>query len=167
MGRVGEVGLANIAAAQAGAGDTRGATATFASARQTAQGIDDEWGRSGALAHIAAAQAKARDTRGATATFASARQTAQSIGPWRGGALASIAAAQAEAGDITGALQTALGIDYYGDDSFRAQVLVRVVDGLHPFRNMGAGCRYLPVNYTYYDEYYVYDFHHDLLVSEY
>ena len=107
----GAYALAEIAAAQAEAGDMKAAL-------QTASGIDDEGWKAYALAGIAAAQAEAGDMKAAL-------QTASGIDDERQGAsaLAGIATAQADAGDMKAALQTASGID---DEGWKANVLAKV-----------------------------------------
>jgi S1-C subfamily serine protease/ribulose-5-phosphate 4-epimerase/fuculose-1-phosphate aldolase len=123
--------LADIAEAQAQAGDRQGAAQTFAQAVATARSIEHAYShapsylrasassfRASALREIVRVQALAGDIAGALATARSLEDA------WvRAPAFAAIAQAQAQAGDITGALATARSIE---DASERAPALADI-----------------------------------------
>ena len=86
--------LADVAKAQAAAGDVAGALETFASALQTARGIEEAVVRAFALATVAEAQAAAGDVAGALQTARGMEDTSD-----RARALATIAATLAGAAE--------------------------------------------------------------------
>ena len=93
--------LANIALAQAQAGDSAGTQATTSQALALAQALTSQPRRAAVLADIAFAQARAGDRAGSQATIAQALALAQTLTNEgaRVGGLAFIALAQAQAGD--------------------------------------------------------------------
>ncbi len=94
------VALANIAGAQAEAGDARGAARTIGEAMSIAARIGDEFYRSLALVHVGRAQVMNGDIRGALETA----QRIKAMHPlFYVRALTHIAAAQVEDGDAVGA----------------------------------------------------------------
>lgn len=115
--------LGEVAAAQAEAGEMKGAF-------QTAQRIGSPSHRAGALASIAAAQARDGDRERAGRTFAAALDTAKAseyVGA-RTEALGEVAAALAEAGDIDRALGVIEGMEATDGGSWghRAHALSRI-----------------------------------------
>lgn len=97
--------LAEIAAAQAEAGDHSGAKDTFTEALTMAESIEFLHNRANALRDVAAAQANAGDQSGAADTFAKALRAAVDSRPVgaRAGVLRNIAVIQARTGDHLGA----------------------------------------------------------------
>ncbi len=104
--------LAEVAVAQAKAGQRAAAKQTFERARQTAQQVADAYWRAKALTEIAVAQAKAGQRAAAKQTFERALQIAQMTKDafQRVTILSAIATKQAEAGQFDWALQTAQAI---------------------------------------------------------
>jgi tetratricopeptide (TPR) repeat protein len=104
--------LAEIAKAQAAAGDIAGAQSTFASALKTADLIQDASWKSYAQANVAQAQTAVGDVSAAHGTLASSQKTADMIADRVHGedeksmVRGCIAKTQAAAGDIAGAQKT-------------------------------------------------------------
>ena len=133
--------FAEIAEAQAAAGDARGAARSLSDAREAAQWEESGIVRRLAFNHIVEAQAANGDVQGALTTARGIED-----GTMRDWAVADIAKAQAEAGDIQGALTTARGIegkfqrDRVFSDVARAQAEAGDIQGaLTTARGIGDG----------------------------